>query len=105
MRSVTLEGERTDAYHGAIHVKVEPSVLIERGVFIEVNDHYVLERRSVVPTTRADFLLEGTQLNPTEFEPSADRIPIANEIVDGNWYESLARADGIVERVIGLARS
>jgi len=40
MRSLTIEGQRSDGLRGYIHVRVEPSVRVRPGVFINVNDHY-----------------------------------------------------------------
>ncbi len=41
MRSLTMEGVRPDKHLGHVRVKVEPSVRIHPGVFIEVNEHFV----------------------------------------------------------------
>jgi hypothetical protein len=43
MRSLTMEGQRTDGRKGYIHVKVEPSARIQDAVFVAVNDHYEIE--------------------------------------------------------------
>lgn len=40
MRSLTMEGVRTDDCAGQIRVKVEPSSLVSPGVSVEVNDHF-----------------------------------------------------------------
>jgi hypothetical protein len=40
MRSLTIEGQRSDQLRGYIRVRVEPSVRVHPGVFLNVNDHY-----------------------------------------------------------------
>lgn len=42
MRSLTMEGTRPDGKRGAIRVRVEPSVQIRFGVYVNLNDHYEL---------------------------------------------------------------
>lgn len=42
MKTLVVEGKRPDDLPGYIQVKVEPSNKVEHGVFIEVNDHYIL---------------------------------------------------------------
>ena len=43
MRSLTMEGLRPDDLLGYIRVRVEPSIRISPGVFINVNDHYAVK--------------------------------------------------------------
>lgn len=38
--SLVIQGERPDEYDGHIRVKVEPSSLVENGIFIETNDEF-----------------------------------------------------------------
>jgi hypothetical protein len=42
MRSLTMEGLRPDNLPGYIRVRVEPSANVRPGVFININDHYVV---------------------------------------------------------------
>ncbi|MFC1926025.1 hypothetical protein ACFLW2_04955 [Chloroflexota bacterium] len=42
MKSLTIQGTRSDSLAGYIQVKVEPSNIIEHGIFVTVNDHYIL---------------------------------------------------------------
>lgn len=41
MRTVVVQGVRPDAHRGHVLVKVEPSVHVKSGVYIETNDEYV----------------------------------------------------------------
>jgi hypothetical protein len=43
LRSLTMESIRQDGPKGVIRVKIEPSVKLKPGVFINVNDHYEIE--------------------------------------------------------------
>ncbi len=38
--ALTIQGERSDEYDGHIRVKVEPSMQVTYGIFIETNDEY-----------------------------------------------------------------
>lgn len=40
--TMTVQGERDDDREGKINVKVEPSVKIQHGIYIDVNDHFQL---------------------------------------------------------------
>lgn len=53
MRTLTVEGRRPDSLDGYLRVKVEPSNRIKPGVFVHVNDHYVLGDSSVEGAAKA----------------------------------------------------
>lgn len=38
--SLTIQGDRPDDYRGHVRVRVEPSALVNPGVFIEINDEF-----------------------------------------------------------------
>lgn len=40
--TMTVQGQRDDEREGYVNIKVEPSVKIQHGIYIEVNDHYQL---------------------------------------------------------------
>ena len=46
MRSLTMEGRRTDGRRGHIHVTVEPSIRVTNGIYVRINDHYDLRPES-----------------------------------------------------------
>jgi len=48
MRSLTMEGLRPDNLKGYIRVRVEPSVRVHPGVFININDHYEVKDAATV---------------------------------------------------------
>ncbi|MFQ5853081.1 MAG: hypothetical protein ACE5JU_21180 [Candidatus Binatia bacterium] len=43
MRSLTMEGVRPDSNPGYIRVRVEPSIQVHPGVYININDHYEIK--------------------------------------------------------------
>jgi len=77
LRSLTIEGRRDDNFKGYIRVKVEPSVRIDPGVYIQVNDHY---------ETNTDTIGCGAIINilRTCWKNSKERaINIINKILEG----------------------
>ena len=89
-RSLTIEGQRPDDYHGYILVKVEPSsVLGPQGVYISVNDHYELTD----PQPAAD------EPKPAETSPTIGSIRML-ETLKAVWDDALGRAKAITEGVL-----
>lgn len=79
--SMTIKGQRPDAYIGAINVKVESTNEIERGIEFNINDHY-------------DFSSE----KPSKAVHGAAEVI---EALKNSWVDSIARADKIVEELLG----
>lgn len=77
MRSLTMEGLRPDNLKGYIRVRVEPSVRVHLGVFININDHYEVEDAAIVR--------------------GCDKII---DILDREWQNSLARSAEIVSLLL-----
>ncbi len=77
MRSLTMEGTRPDSYKGYIRIRVEPSVRIHLGIFINVNDHY--------------------EVNDVTSARGCDEIV---DILEREWESSLERAIGIVSTLL-----
>ena len=77
MRSLTMEGLRPDDLQGYIRVRVEPSGRISPGVFINVNDHYVVKG--------------------AEISQGCDEII---DILDREWKRSLDRSAEIVSSLL-----
>jgi hypothetical protein len=75
MRSVWMESPRSDGYTGKINVWVEPSVQIQTGLFVSVNDHYEVPQ----PDSKAD---------PKQPQGATQIIDILEKV----WNESLARS-------------
>lgn len=71
--SMTIQSERDDGLDGYVRVKVEPSLQIPNGVYIQVNDHF----------TRA------TGSKDSELA----------ETLEHQWTNSLARADRIIRDI------
>lgn len=68
MRSLSMQGVRTDDFKGYIVAKVEPSVRIKPGVFLQVNDHFDLGPKETV--TNASAAMEALR---TSWEASMAR--------------------------------
>ena len=78
MKSLTMQGFRTDDYPGFILTKVEPSKKVEFGVYIEINDHYELISEPDAPTN-IDSLVT---ILSERWQASMQRgLEIANKIV------------------------
>lgn len=85
LSSLTVQGARSDIDHpGYTRLTIEPSVRIESGVFISINDH---------------FELDADELEPHE------RTAKAIEILDQCWMESIARHDTFTEFVLQKAQA
>lgn len=92
MRSLTVEGVRDDAYGGWVRILVRPSENVEPGIYLEHNDHYLLERVDWQPRSRDEFA--KVQLERSErVEPSPEKIQTALEILESKWYETISHAD------------
>lgn len=57
MRSLTIEGRRKDGRSGFVRIRVEPSPLVDHGLFIDVNDHYVLDESPGAGTSQVTDIL------------------------------------------------
>jgi hypothetical protein len=105
-QDVTIRAERTDKYAGMINVIVQPSSRIQPwGIFVQQNDHFVLNTSEWHPASRQDFdekaMLERAKIP----EPSAELVPLARAVLLDEWTTSHARADSILKVVLGLAKA
>lgn len=80
MLSLTVRGERPDGYTGSVNVKVEPSSKLSDGIFIEVNDDYIID-------------LEGHTSSKA-----------ALEIIRSEWSRHRERVEDVRRHIIGTAR-
>ncbi|HEV2631328.1 MAG TPA: hypothetical protein VGV41_22115 [Pseudolabrys sp.] len=79
MASVAVQGKRLDSdLLGALTVRVEPSVRVKPGVYVNMNDHF----DAPVPNEDPDFLIG---------------------VLEDQWDSSKARLDRIVADLKGLA--
>ncbi len=79
MQAVIIQGERPDDYDGYIQVRVQPirNEEVELGVFIAVNNHFVLAE-----------------------ENRPDKAQEVVEILSQNWTNSIENGLGIAEKAI-----
>jgi len=80
MQDVTVEGNRTDGLKGYLRVTVQPSAQVKFGVFIGVNDHYVLKAE----------------------EKETDGADKARTILSERWGESMKRSFEIAQEIAKL---
>jgi hypothetical protein len=60
MLSLSIQGERPDGRSGSVNVTVQPSGLIRPGIFVNVNDDFVIDPDLPEPAGRAAQLLDDT---------------------------------------------
>ncbi len=77
MRELTVQGSRLDGRPGSVIVKVEPSVQVGPGVYIQVNDQFEVANR-----------------------PSAEGCTAAERIITESWGRSMNQAEAICRHVL-----
>jgi hypothetical protein len=80
MQNLVVQGVRPDDFKGYLRVTVQPSARIKYGVFIEVNDHYILKMD----------------------EKEADGAEKARLILSERWNESMERGFEIAQAIAKL---
>jgi hypothetical protein len=73
MRILQIQALRKDERAGAVNVRVEPSIRIMPGVYVQVNDHYMLSE-SPSPKGCADAMTVLTEQWDDSIEQSSDII-------------------------------
>ncbi len=101
MRTVTVWGLRDDLYKGRVHVQVEPSFKVPQAVFIVVNDHYTLTLRDADVAMDAERSEAWNLRDELAAEATADKTPVAIEVLEKSWDASLKRAGTFMTRVLG----
>lgn len=79
LRSLTMEGQRPDDYEGMIRVKVEPSTRTKFGVYINVNDHYVVSTK----------------------EETGGSAELATQIIREQWKSFLELSNDVADSIFG----
>ncbi len=77
MRSLAIQGSRPDREPGAVLVRVEPSVRVRPGIYIQVNDHFEVAE-------------------PASAEGRAE----ASRIVSESWERSMTQAETICRHLL-----
>jgi hypothetical protein len=83
MKSLTMQGKRPDDFKGYILVKVEPSVRVDFGVYVSINDHYELPSASESPASAEEAI----------------------KILSEQWMDSMQRGLQIAERIVSLGET
>lgn len=99
--TVSIQGNRTDEFAGRLLITVQPSRVVKTGIYVSVNDHYVLEKVDKQPATRSDARMVD---HPTVVEPSAERIPLVLEILSEKWLNSVDWAEKLAMQIASLPR-
>jgi hypothetical protein len=97
MRAVTYWGTRSDNFSGRVQIQVEPSLVHRSSVFVAFNDHYDLTYASTVLQSR-----EELQTLSDDAEATTSKIPIAIEVLEQNWENSMRLSNQIIERVAAV---
>jgi hypothetical protein len=79
MQTLVVRGTRDDSWGGHVMVKVEPSVRIEQGVYVQINDHYT--HKDISKSNQSDQIVS---------------------VLTEQWRESLRRADSIINAVSSI---
>ena len=82
MQTLTMRGERDDGFKGYEFVRVEPSVVLQQGVYISVNEHFEALPDEV--TKKPQALLE---------------------VLETQWAKSLSRAEHIFDAIKTMGAS
>jgi len=83
MQNLVVQGERTDDLKGYLRVSVQPSSRVKFGVFIEVNDHYILKTD----------------------EKEVDGADKARVILSERWNDSMKRSSEIAQTIAKLGET
>jgi hypothetical protein len=100
-RSLLIEGARTDEYAGNIRIRMEPSVTVKFGVFVEHNDHYVL-KEAEHPINSRDDMLNPNLVEDLSVAPSPENVIVARRILTERWHSSLAEAEAAAMRIASV---
>jgi len=100
LRSMLMEGTRTDGYHGWVWIKMEPSNVHQQAVYIEHNDHVMLQRTDKPAESRSDFARLRGEVK--DFGPSSERVPLARAVISDQYFESIATASRAADYLVGL---
>lgn len=99
MRSLVIQGRRpAGTGGGAIVVKVEPSVRVDPGIYVQWNDHFDLTVSE--ETTWA----ESTRAGPTSPEDWIGSAPRIIEIIEREWDRSRDTAMKLIDAVMRLGK-
>lgn len=98
-RAVVIQGQRSDSeLRGALNVRVEPSVRVHPGIYINVNDHFDL--RTDAPSTWEESLAAPPPDESTDVWTMGAEKAVA--AIESEWSPSAERASAIVQRVLTL---
>ncbi|WP_435057212.1 hypothetical protein [Streptomyces sp. bgisy060] len=98
LQNLNVRGVRNDGYGGSVNVQVQPSNLIESGVYISINDHNNLTLAES-PADR-DTSPDLEQVDPQQSE---EKVSVAREILTNGFSASRRRAQSIIDRVASMA--
>ncbi|MEE6137732.1 hypothetical protein SKC41_15510 [Mycobacterium sp. 050128] len=97
-REVMIWGLRPDKYGGRVQIQVEPSFRFAGHIYVAHNDHFDLSVVEDRPSDR-DEAWEISSQQPVNWEPSAEKIAILNEILTSVWAASIQRSNDVVNAI------
>jgi hypothetical protein len=102
LRSISIQGERSDGRRGYVLVSVEPSQRIDPGIYVRLNDHFDLrpEGSSEVPDRPQDFPVDGDAdawlMEPSPFGQAEEAVKILSE----RWEDSMELSETTMTNVL-----
>jgi hypothetical protein len=96
MRSVVFWTGRPDNYAGRVQIQIEPSFMVQPGIFVAYNDHYDLTRVTSQPQTRREV---QKLARPDDTESTVEKVAVAMEVLTSNWQASMDRLRAITQRI------
>lgn len=98
-RAVLIQGRRKDDMPGTVNVRVEPSVRVHPGLYINVNDHFDL--RQGAPRSWEESITVAMDENPADSWAQGATDAVA--AIESEWSKSWARAYEIMQGVVRQA--
>jgi hypothetical protein len=96
MRSVIYWGGRLDNYAGRIQIQIEPSMLLQPGIYVAYNDHYDLTTVKSQPTTRQEA---QNMARPEDTDKTTEKISIGIDVLTSNWQATMDSTTAVIERI------
>lgn len=103
--SVTIRGVRDDQWAGSMDVTIQPSNLLRPfGLYVTINDHFVLKKVEEHPTTREEFWDPEIMDQGTLPSHAPENVEHALEILGPEWDSRRTFAEMTISALTALSR-